>query len=341
MFRSIATTAARQIVRQQPTATLPARHLSTSFRTSFPTQGGAAPTTSESSLGTDRGASGPADAQEGAQDPTLKKSAQTTNTSASSDVNSQPDPAHPKDGTSGPGGVASHSRFEATTQKDGVAAGGNPLKPGATGRGYHTSAVLRDQSKIIDNAHDSAQHPGKSDIDHLENPSLSEEAVHADREPVDPLKAVNTAGGKLGDAASQASATASSVAQKAGEAVKSAADSVKSAFDSATGGAAGGKRGFSTSAARRNDPDAPEEQSAQHPGKSGHDHLDNPSMSEEHVHADRTSKDPLPDHAKAGQKKKAKESAGVKDNVSELNKKGVDELPDGESTLRSMGGGSN
>lgn len=59
------------------------------------------------------------------------------------------------------------------------------------------------------------------------------------------------------------------------------------------------KRSYHSSAVRRA-PENPEgskpveEQSAQHPGQSGHDHLENPSMSEEDVHADRTGADPLP-----------------------------------------------
>lgn len=40
-----------------------------------------------------------------------------------------------------------------------------------------------------------SQHPGKSDIDHLENPSASEEAVHSDKHAADPLKPHEKVGG--------------------------------------------------------------------------------------------------------------------------------------------------
>ncbi|BGP19155.1 hypothetical protein JCM10213_006499 [Rhodosporidiobolus nylandii] len=207
--------------------------------------------------------------------------------------------------------------------------------PALAARALHTSNVVRVQSDEAD-----PQHPGKSDIDHLENPSLSEEAVHADREPVDPLKATKKAGSKIEDAAHQvqdaaknAAKQAEGAAEQAQSSLKQAADAVKDAFNSAKG------KKFHTSAVSRSGKPV-EEQSAQHPGKSGHEHLDNPSMSEETVHADRSQKDPLPDSHKSSEKKKAKESAGVKDNVSELRTKETDDLPDGESTLRSIGGGN-
>ncbi|GAA5973209.1 hypothetical protein JCM11641_006326 [Rhodosporidiobolus odoratus] len=327
MFK-LATTTVRQTAR----SARPQALFSTSARSFFPAQGGVPPTTSQSSLGTDRGSSLRSDAEEGAQEPTLSKISQTTNTSPSSAANTQSDPNHPADPakTAGEGNqahIASLSRGEPGTQKDGVAAGGNPLKPAGTGRGYHTSAVLRAASKPVEEQ--SAQHPGKSDIDHLENPSLSEEVVHADRETADPLAASAKASAKIDDAADHLEESAKGAAKQAEGAAKEAAKVVKDAL---------GKRTFSTSAISRKD--EPEEQSAQHPGKSGHDHLDNPSMSEETVHADRTEKDPLPKEHKASTKKKTEESAGVKDKVSELKKKPVDDLPDGESTLRSMGGGN-
>ncbi|GAA6018920.1 hypothetical protein JCM10207_009198 [Rhodosporidiobolus poonsookiae] len=191
-----------------------------------------------------------------------------------------------------------------------------------------TSAIHRSD---IPGAPGSAQHPGKSDIDHLENPSASEEAVHADRETADPLSAASKASHKIEDAAS-AVADAAKSANKAKATAQKVVDSVKDTI----GG--GSKRSYHSSAVRRSDvPGAPG--SAQHPGKSGHDHLDNPSASEETVHADRAGHDPLPHEHKSSTKEKAKESAGVKENVSELKKKEVDDLPDGEATLKSMGGG--
>lgn len=108
----------------------------------------------------------------------MNRADQTTNTSASADVNSQPDPNHPQNpahtaGEDGQGHIPSHTRGAVGANKDGIAGGGNPLKPGAAGRGFHTSARVGASSKPVEEQ--SAQHPGKSDIDHLENPSLSEE----------------------------------------------------------------------------------------------------------------------------------------------------------------------
>ncbi|GAA5837272.1 hypothetical protein JCM11251_004952 [Rhodosporidiobolus azoricus] len=211
---------------------------------------------------------------------------------------------------------------------------------------YHTSAVLRAAKPVEEQ---SAQHPGKSDIEHLENPSLSEEAVHADREAPDPLSPSAKASAKAGETAfgaadgvknvaDQASSAADNVAGQAGATLKKAAEAVKDAVNTVTGG---GKRTFSTTAISRNDKRKDDgHEPAQHLDKSGHDHLDKPSVSEETTHADRSAHDPLPDEKKASNKTKseANQSAGVKDNVSEAKKKDVDDLPDGESTLRSIGG---
>ncbi|GAA5995956.1 uncharacterized protein JCM10292_004853 [Rhodotorula paludigena] len=196
-----------------------------------------------------------------------------------------------------------------------------------TANGFHTSIrSYAPASKPVEEQ--SAQHPGRSDIDHLENPSLSEEVVHAEREAVDPLH----------DSVGQ---TAHKMSDKVQNAAHSVAESVKNAASTLTG-SGGQKRSYHASAVRRQNPEGSkpvEEQSANHPGKSGHDHLDNPSMAEENVHADRTQKDPLPDsHKSSTKKEKASKSAGVKDNVSELKQPGkkVDDLSDGDATRRSM-----
>ncbi|GAA5892278.1 hypothetical protein JCM6882_003628 [Rhodosporidiobolus microsporus] len=167
---------------------------------------------------------------------------------------------------------------------------------------YHSSSVWRAASKPAEEQ--SAQHPGKSDIEHLENPSLSEEAVHADRDAPDPLAHANKASTKMGEAAHEVSETAQGVAAQAGSTLKKAADAVKDAVKSATG-----TRSFSTSAVARNDKRKEEDGSPQHLESSGHDHLDKPSVSEEATHADRSGKDPLPEDKKAS--KKANKSGGV------------------------------
>ncbi|GAA5864388.1 hypothetical protein JCM8547_005807 [Rhodosporidiobolus lusitaniae] len=341
MYRTIASTTARQLARTARPQPATSRLFSTSLRTAYPTQGGAAPTTSESSLGTDRGSSLPSDKQEGDKDASgLSKKEQSTNTSASSAANDQ----------KGTG---------ASANKDGISGGGNPLKPGAASRSYHTSAVLRAGKPVEEQ---SAQHPGKSDIDHLENPSLSEEAVHADRIPSDPLPAsqkkgytdaeparvragetvgstienvTDSAASTVKKTADSAADTASQLGDQASQLASKAAGAVKDAFNKATGS---GSRSFSTSARAMDKGKPVEEQSAQHPGKSDIDHLENPSMSEEAVHAEKHAEDPLPEEHKSSKKDKANESAGVKDNVREARQKDVDDLPDGDQTVRSMVG---
>ncbi|GAA5822381.1 hypothetical protein JCM3770_002372 [Rhodotorula araucariae] len=204
-------------------------------------------------------------------------------------------------------GAVTRARFFATSPStsDRLGAGANPLKPSGVGRGMHTSAVARGGKPV---GEQSAQHPGKSDIDHLENPSLSEEFVHADRDAADPLKGKKGSKGAVGGAAASATTNATEqakgVAGKVADAVKGAASTVADAVG------AGQKRGYHASAVRAAPGGKPvEEQSAQHPGKSGHDHLDNPSLSEEGVHADRSPKDPLPDQHKASTKKETGKGA--------------------------------
>ncbi|BGP00534.1 hypothetical protein RTBOTA2_004818 [Rhodotorula toruloides] len=333
-MRNIALTVSRQLAarsaaRQGPAPFAAQRLFHSSPR--FLADTGLPPTTSESSMGTDRGKSLPVDAEEGAQQPTLEKTAQTTNTSASSAVNDQADPAHPN--KAGDESVAAHSRGQPSTASDSLnaKAGANPLKPGGA-RGYHSSAVRRDGTKnegSVGIEHQSAQHPGKSDIDHLENPSLSEEIVHADRDAPDPLK--------KGPSAAGAAGAASSAAEQVKDAASKAANAVKDAASTLTGQ----KRSYHSSAVRRtgatsNEGSKPvEEQSAQHPGKSGHDHLENPSMSEETVHADRTQKDPLPDQKKAGKSKKGGDGTSSVSPAGQPKEK-IEDLPDEEATRRSM-----
>ena len=188
-----------------------------------------------------------------------------------------------------------------------------------------SSTSLRAAGKPVEEQ--SAQHPGKSDIDHLENPSLSEEVVHADRDAADPLKGkkASKAASSAGSAAQSAADQAKGVAGKVADAVKGAAGTVADAVG------AGQKRGYHASAVQRAPAKPAEEQSAQHPGKSGHDHLDNPSLSEEGVHADRSPKDPLPEQHKASTKRDKGEPV-AKNHVST----GKDDLSDGDATLRSM-----
>ncbi|GAA6023155.1 hypothetical protein JCM8202_001004 [Rhodotorula sphaerocarpa] len=172
--------------------------------------------------------------------------------------------------------------------------------PAAVPRAFATASV-RLAGKPAEEQ--SAQHPGTSGHEHLENPSLSEEVVHADRENQDPLK---------GKAKKAGQADAPSMGKRVQDAANLVAGRAKETADAVTanvGGPLGGssndgssspqKRSYHSSAVRRA-PENPEgskpveEQSAQHPGQSGHDHLENPSMSEEDVHADRTGADPLP-----------------------------------------------
>lgn len=196
----------------------------------------------------------------------------------------------------------------------------------------------------------SAQHPGKSDVPHLENPTLSEEAVHADLLDVDPLAGKHHHGSST---SSSATGTAEKVVDQVKDAASKVAEKVKDAASTVTGAGNPQKRSYHSSAIRRA-PENPEgskpveEQSAQHPGKSGIDHLENPSMSEEHVHADRTAHDPLP-----GDKKPSRQDnkAPNKNNVSRPPLGGgggqvepagkpatasVDDLPDGEANKKSI-----
>ncbi|POY76379.1 hypothetical protein BMF94_0576 [Rhodotorula taiwanensis] len=221
-----------------------------------------------------------------------------------------------------------------------------PVAPAAATRSF-ANASVRLAAKPAEEQ--SAQHPGKSGLPHLENPSLSEEAVHADRLGQDPLK-----GHTAGSSTSTAGATAENVVDQVKDAANSVAQKVKDAANTLTGAGNPQKRSYHSTAIRRENPAGSkpaEEQSAQHPGKSGHDHLENPSMSEETVHADRTSKDPLPGDKKpsrqnnGGDKQKNNVSAtagqgGTAASVEPAGKPGgndtrIEDLPDGEATKKS------
>ncbi|KAM0791755.1 hypothetical protein ACM66B_004022 [Microbotryomycetes sp. NB124-2] len=77
----------------------------------------------------------------------------------------------------------------------------------------------------------SAQHPGKSGLDHLENPSLSEEAVHAEKHGQDPLSESQKT---KSSTPSSGAPTQSSGAQGAWDKVKEAASQVKDKVEKAT-----------------------------------------------------------------------------------------------------------
>ena len=108
-----------------------------------------------------------------------------------------------------------------------------------------TSKTTTVEEMIISEEHheNRPHHPGRSDIEHLDDPSTSEEIVHADRHPV-----------RTEDLLKQGQ----------------------------------GKRGFSTSAMGRQT-----DQSPQHLEKSGLPHVDQPTLSEEIIHAERFEVDPL------------------------------------------------
>jgi hypothetical protein len=130
-----------------------------------------------------------------------------------------------------------------------------------------TTTVKQTVHKVVqkDGQHDDPHHPGKSDIDHLEDPSISEEAVHADKHTSDPL-----------------------------------ADHQKASSSSSTS--------TSTSSSQQVD--------AQHPGKAaGPDHLENPSLSEAFVHADREGNDPLAGKTVNAKSHPAQAASGVASNL--------------------------
>ena len=213
------------------------------------------------------------------------------------------------------------------------------VTPSLIPRGFRTTALARKASKPVEEQ--SAQHPGKSGHDHLENPSLSEEAVHADRAPVDPIQNVKVGGSpSVSDSAAAAASSASSTARSAVDEAKSTAQSAMDAVKDvagkvadAVGAGSGQKRSYSSSAVRRAEGGKPvEEQKAQHPEKSGHEHMEKPSRAAEEVHADRSSKDPLPDHKKAS----TKQEGGASTNKVSGGTVDKDQLPDGEATRRSM-----
>ncbi|GAA5903668.1 hypothetical protein JCM8208_003651 [Rhodotorula glutinis] len=213
------------------------------------------------------------------------------------------------------------------------------ITPSTIPRGFRTTAFARNASKPVEEQ--SAQHPGKSGHDHLENPSLSEEAVHADRAPVDPIQNVKVGGSpSVSDSAAAAASSASSTARSAVDEAKSTAQSAMDAVKDvagkvadAVGAGSGQKRSYSSSAVRRAEGGKPvEEQKAQHPEKSGHEHMEKPSRAAEEVHADRSDKDPLPDHKKAS----TKTEGGASTNKVSGGTVDKDQLPDGEATRRSM-----
>ncbi|GAA5957815.1 hypothetical protein JCM21900_004561 [Sporobolomyces salmonicolor] len=334
MQRSLASTAAAQLRRAALPAqrthviasreshvitALPSRFLSSSSRlasSAFPTPP-PEPTGSEESVAADRG--------------DLEKTTTTTIQQKTKTVihNVHPeqaeDPQHP--GKSEIDHLDNPSLAEETVHADRGAA--DPLQ-GRAKRGYHTSAVARSAADPREGDGTTVQHPGRSDIEHLDNPSMSEEFVHADREDVDPLKGNARKVGGGGGAASTTTAAA-------GGGIAGAATKVVDAMKDAVG-ATTGKKSFSTSArarlaAAKQDSDADDEGvSAQHPGKSGHSHLDNPSLSEENVHADMHAHDPL-----EGTGRKASERKGVKAGVANSkSQQSTTDEPDAESTRRSM-----
>ncbi|GAA5862483.1 hypothetical protein JCM3774_002532 [Rhodotorula dairenensis] len=190
----------------------------------------------------------------------------------------------------------------------------------------------------------SAQHPGKSDVPHLENPSLSEEVVHGERLPVDPLEGKHHHPATTSGAGSTVTGTAEKVVEQVKDAASKVAETVKDAAGTVTGNNTNQKRSYHSSAVRRapqsENPEGSkpvEEQSAQHPGKSGLDHLENPSMSEEHVHADRTAQDPLPgDKKPSRQENKDKNSVSPPAGNSASPRRALDDLPDGDATKKSV-----
>ncbi|KAM0751142.1 hypothetical protein T439DRAFT_226569 [Meredithblackwellia eburnea MCA 4105] len=131
------------------------------------------------------------------------------------------------------------------------------------------------EEKIIPQEHHEHRphHPGRSDIEHLEDPTSSEESVHADRIPVSTDDLVNKANKKSGS-----------------------------------------KRGLHTSARDLLQPAPGDARWGQHVQKSGHDHLDQPTVAEEAVHADRSSKNPL-DEATREVRKSNSAPEGVLGNV--------------------------
>jgi len=124
----------------------------------------------------------------------------------------------------------------------------------AADRGEHETTIEEEvKTTVKQTVHKTVQkdgethnhlHPGKSDIDHLESPSIAEEEIHADKHASDPLAPHQKA-----SSSSTTSTSTSSSAQNI---------------------------------------------DAQHPGPGiGPDHLENPSLSEAFVHADRDGADPL------------------------------------------------
>ncbi|KAK4050657.1 hypothetical protein OIV83_003383 [Microbotryomycetes sp. JL201] len=103
----------------------------------------------------------------------------------------------------------------------------------------HTSRVTRSRlistARIVSNS--SAQHPGKSGLDHLENPSLSEEAVHAEKHGQDPLSDSQKAKSSTPSSGAPTQGSGEGVkeqAQGAWDKVKDAAGQLKDKVEKAT-----------------------------------------------------------------------------------------------------------
>ncbi|GAA5885254.1 hypothetical protein JCM16303_005974 [Sporobolomyces ruberrimus] len=259
-----------------------ARFVSTSPRLAFPGPN-PAPTASEDAVAADRG-----ETIEEDNTTTVKQTVHKVKQTTTEGSEEHHDPHHP--GKSDIDHLESPSLSEEAVHAD-----------------KHTSDPLASHQKAGSSSsssstveHVDAQHPGKAAApEHLDNPSLSEAFVHADRAGNDPLagKTVNAKSHPI----DQASGVASNLASAAGKVAGAVKDAV---------GLGGGKRSFST-AVRRSEPARHEAKQTPHLEKSGHDHLDKPSVPEEEVHADKSSKDPLPDSEKASTKKGDK--AGIAD----------------------------
>ncbi|GAA6063433.1 hypothetical protein JCM10212_002619 [Sporobolomyces blumeae] len=121
-----------------------------------------------------------------------------------------------------------------------------------------TTTVKQTTRKVVQSdEHHDPHHPGSTPISHLDNPSLSEEAVHAEKHSTDPLP-----------------------------------DHAKSSSKSSPAVGA-------------------DEADPQHPGKIGPDHLENPSLSEAFVHADRDAVDPLKGNARNAAASAAQSAQGA------------------------------
>ncbi|GAA6021026.1 hypothetical protein JCM11491_005970 [Sporobolomyces phaffii] len=269
------------------------RSFSTSTRVAFPGPN-PSPTASEDAVAADRGETVEEEDVTTTVKQTVHKVVQQTGAADGHDA----DPHHP--------GKSDIDHLESPSiSEEAVHADKHASDPLAAHEKAGSSSSSSSSSQTID-----AQHPGRAaGSEHLENPSLSEAYVHADKD-VDPLA------GKTVNAKSHPVEAASGVASNLAAAAGKVAGAVKDAVG--LGGAgANNKRAFSTTARPANEHGA----TTQHLEKSGHEHLDKPSVAEEEVHADKAgdSKDPLPDHQKASERKGDK--AGIADSKSQQPKK--------------------